>query len=253
MKEIILSTKDLCKSFANNGGQNHILDNVNLEIYERDFTVIMGASGSGKSTLLYCLSGMDKITSGEVSFRKACISRYKEKEMAKLRSRNFGFVFQQIHLVSNLTLLENVTVPGYLNKQKTAQMVKDRAMKLFETVNISEAKDRLPSQVSGGEAQRAAIVRSIISEPDILFADEPTGALNRRNTQEVLNLLSELNEGGQSILLVTHDLRAAIHGTRLLYLEDGRIIGEMTLPPYKEEDSKSREIQVNSWLSSMEW
>ena len=253
MKEIVLTTKDLCKSFANNGGQNHVLDNVNIKVYEKDFTVIMGASGSGKSTLLYCLSGMDKITSGEVSFRDEVISNYKEKEMAKLRAIKFGFVFQQMHLVSNLTLFENVTVTGYLNKQRTAEQVKKRAAMLFETVNITEAKDRLPSQVSGGEAQRAAIARSIISEPDILFADEPTGALNRKNSEEVLNLLSSLNMDGQSIVMVTHDLKAAIRASRLLYLEDGKITGEMTLPPYQEEESKSREVQVNAWLSSLEW
>lgn len=253
MKETILTTTDLCKSFANNGGQNHVLNNLNMEIYEKDFTVIMGSSGSGKSTLLYCLSGMDRITSGEVKFQDKSINRLKEKDMVKLRSEKFGFIFQQMHLVSNLTLLENVTVTGYLNKNKSANQVKNRAATLFETVNLSEAKDRLPSMVSGGEAQRAAIARSIISEPVVLFADEPTGALNRKNSQDVLNLLTSLNEAGQSIVMVTHDLKAAIRATRLLYLEDGNIIGEMNLPAYSGEDIKDREIQVNAWLSSLEW
>ena len=253
MKETILTTTDLCKSFANNGGQNHVLNNLNMEIYEKDFTVIMGSSGSGKSTLLYCLSGMDRITSGEVKFQDKSINRLKEKDMAKLRSEKFGFIFQQMHLVSNLTLLENVTVTGYLNKNKSANQVKNRAATLFGTVNLSEAKDRLPSMVSGGEAQRAAIARSIISEPVVLFADEPTGALNRKNSQDVLNLLTSLNEAGQSIVMVTHDLKAAIRATRLLYLEDGNIIGEMNLPAYSGEDIKDREIQVNAWLSSLEW
>lgn len=253
MKEIIMIAKDLCKSFANNGGQNHVLNQINLEIYDKDFTVIMGASGSGKSTLLYCLSGMDKITSGEVKFKMEEMSHYKEKEMARLRSQNFGFIFQQMHLVSNLTLFENVAVAGYLNKQKTSKQIKNRALHLFKTINIKDEKDRLPSQVSGGEAQRAAIARAIVSEPDILFADEPTGALNRRNTEEVLNLLTRLNVEGQSIVMVTHDLKAAIRGNRLLYLEDGTITGEMELPPYQDEDNKSREAQVNAWLSSLEW
>lgn len=253
MKEVLMSAKDLCKSFANNGGQNHVLDNVNVDIYKEDFTVIMGASGSGKSTLLYCLSGMDGITSGEVQYGKEVISRYREKEMAKLRAMEFGFVFQQVHLVSNLTLLENALVPGFLDKQKSSSKVRSKALELLETVNVAKAKDRLPSQVSGGEAQRAAIARAMISEPKLLFADEPTGALNRKNTDDVLSLLTKLNEQGQSILLVTHDIRAAIRANRLLYLEDGKIGGEMTMSPFTEVEAKNREAQVNAWLSSLEW
>lgn len=262
MKEIIMQAKDLCKSFASNGIQNHILDNVNLDIYKGDFTVIMGASGSGKSTLLYSLSGMDSITSGDVLYKGKSIcgntgkkERFskRDKKNARLRSEEFGFVFQQIHLVSNLSLYENVISAGYLNKEKNSAMIQQRANQLFEKVNISDAKDRLPAQVSGGEAQRAAIVRAMINEPGLLFADEPTGALNRSNTEEVLKLLTQLNEGGQSILMVTHDIHAAIRATRLLYLEDGKICGEMELGPYRKEDAKRRETQVNAWLSSMSW
>lgn len=253
MKEIILSAKDLCRSFANNGTQNHVLNNVSLELYEGDFTVIMGASGSGKSTLLYALSGMDEFTSGEVSYKGKKFNGCKEREMARLRAEEFGFVFQQIHLVSNLTLLENVTVPGFLDKKKNAADVKKRALHLLEQVNVLKAKDRLPAQVSGGEAQRAAIARAVIGEPGLLFADEPTGALNKGNTEAVLNLLTELNQQGQSILMVTHDVRAALRADRLLYLEDGKICGEMKLPPYVPEEARNRETQINAWLASMEW
>ena len=253
MKNVILKSENLCKSFANEGNQNHVLDNVNLELYEGDFTVIMGSSGSGKSTLLYSLSGMDVPTSGKVFYKKEEITNLSEKKMADFRSKEFGFVFQQVHLVSNLSLLENVLVPGYMDKEKTKKEVKDKATKLMEQMNISEAKDRLPSQVSGGEAQRAAIARAVINEPGLLFADEPTGALNRKNTVDVLNLLTEINKNGQSILMVTHDVRAALRGNRLIYLEDGKVCGEMELPPFDEKDIKNREIQVNSWLSSMHW
>ncbi len=253
MKTTVIKTTDLCKSFANNGGQNHILDMVNLEIFQGDFTVIMGPSGAGKSTLLYALSGMDKPTGGEVYYREQAISRLGEREMAALRANEFGFIFQQAHLVSNLTLLENVVVTGYLNKQRTAQEVRVRAEKLLEQMHVEGAMNRLPSQVSGGEAQRAAIARAIMNEPGMVFADEPTGALNKHNTQEVLKLLTELNAAGQNILMVTHDIKAAVRATRLLYLEDGRIIGEMPLPPYRSEDARSREKQVDAWLSSMEW
>lgn len=253
MSEILLSAKDVCKSFANNGEQNHVLNNVSFELYQGEFTVVMGASGSGKSTLLYCLSGMDTLTSGEVFYKGKKISGCRENEMAKLRAEEFGFVFQQIHLVSNLTLLENVTVPGFLDKKKSASAVKERALKLLEQVNVLHAKNRLPAQVSGGEAQRAAMARAVIAKPGLLFADEPTGALNRRNTEDVLDLMTQISREGQSILMVTHDVRAALRADRLLYLEDGKICGEMKLPPYTQEEARNREIQINAWLSSMEW
>ena len=253
MKKTILSAKGLCKSFAHNGGQVHIISNADLELYEGDFTVVMGASGSGKSTLLYALSGMDRATSGEVMFGGSNIADMNEKALAKLRSTDFGFVFQQIHLVSNLTLAENVSVPGYLNKKRSSSDVRKRAELLLEKMNISHIRTQLPAQCSGGEQQRCAIARALINEPRLLFADEPTGALNRRNTTDVLDLLTECNREGQSILMVTHDLRAALRATRILYIEDGKIIGDLELPPYKAEDEKSRETQVSAWLASMEW
>lgn len=253
MKKTILSAKGLCKSFAHNGGQIHILSQIDLDLYEGDFTVIMGASGSGKSTLLYALSGMDRATAGQVIYEDSDIVTMKEKELAKLRYTDFGFIFQQMHLVSNLNLFENIAVSGYLNKSKSSTEVKERTEELLEQMGISHIKTHLPSQVSGGEQQRCAIARAVINSPKLLFADEPTGALNRKNTTEVLNLLSELNHLGQSILMVTHDMRTALHATRILYIEDGKIIGELSLPPYNPEDEKSRETQVNAWLSSMEW
>lgn len=253
MKNTILSAKELCKSFAHNGGQIHILSHVDMELYEGDLTVIMGASGSGKSTLLYALSGMDRATAGQVIYGGNDIVKMNEKGLARLRHTDFGFVFQQMHLVSNLSLFENIAVPGYLNKNKSAVQVKERAEKLLEQMGISHIKAHLPSQVSGGEQQRCAIARAVINEPKLLFADEPTGALNRRNTTEVLDLLTELNRSGQSILMVTHDMRAALRATRILYIADGNIIGELTLPPYSAEEEKSREAQVSAWLNSMEW
>ena len=253
MKKTILSAKGLCKSFAHEGGQVHILSNVDLDIYEGDLTVIMGASGSGKSTMLYSLSGMDRATSGQVLYGGRDIVSMKEGELASLRHTDFGFIFQQMHLVSNLTLFENVAVAGYLNKDKKADEVNKRADMLIEKMNISHVKTHLPSRVSGGEQQRCAIARAVINEPKLLFADEPTGALNRKNTSDVLDLLTLLNNEGQSILMVTHDQRAALRASRILYLEDGKVIGELTLPPYDGGEEKSREAQVNAWLTSLEW
>lgn len=253
MKNTILSAKGVCKSFAHNGDQIHVLSHIDIDLYEKDFTVIMGASGSGKSTLLYSLSGMDRATAGQVMYCGSDIVTMKEKEHAKLCHTDFGFIFQQMHLVSNLNLFENIVVSGYLNKNKHTAEIKKRAEELLTQMGISHIKTHFPSQVSGGEQQRCAIARAVINSPKLLFADEPTGALNRKNTKDVLNLLTELNHSGQSILMVTHDMRAALRATRILYLEDGKITGELALPPYDPEKERSRETQVNSWLSSMEW
>lgn len=253
MKNVILSAKGLCKSFTHNGGQTHILSGLDLDIYEGDFTVIMGASGSGKSTTLYALSGMDRATAGEVLYNGRDIVKMSEKELAALRHGDFGFVFQQIHLVSNLTIFENVAVSGYLNKARSAKETDKRTEELLEKMGISHISTHLPSQCSGGEQQRCAIARAVINLPKLLFADEPTGALNKRSTTEVLNLLTDLNCAGQSILMVTHDSRAALRASRIIYIEDGKAIGELTLPPYNADDEKSRSVQVTAWLSSMGW
>lgn len=253
MKKTILSAKGLSKSFAHNGVQNHILSGLDIEIYGGDFTVIMGASGSGKSTLLYALSGMDRATAGQVVYGGKDIVKMSENDLAKLRHGDFGFIFQQMHLVSNLSLFENVAVSGYLNKSVSADEVNKRAEELLEKMGISHIKTQLPSQCSGGEQQRCAIARAVINNPKLIFADEPTGALNRRNTTEVLNLLTDLNSSGQSILMVTHDSRAALRATRIIYIADGAVVGDMELPTYTSETEKSRETQLNAWLASMEW
>lgn len=254
MKSIILSGKNICKSFSQDGKETQILKSVTLDIYEGDLTVIMGASGAGKSTLLYALSGMDGITSGEVVFKGQTISGFSENKMAKLRASEFGFVFQQTHLVSNLTLFENVAVAGYSGKNgRDINTIREKAERLLSQMHADNAKDRLPSRVSGGEAQRAAIARAMINDPIIIFADEPTGALNKANSDEVLDLLTALNSSGQSILMVTHDVRAAIRGNRILYLEDGQILDELNLSAYNAGDEKERAEKVNVWLSSLRW
>lgn len=250
MKEVIFSAKGVCKSYPGKEEETLVLNHIDADFYKGDFTIIMGPSGAGKSTLLYALSGMDGITGGSVWYREQDIHHFTERQMAALRAKEFGFVFQQAHLVSNLTLYENVAVAGYGAGGKE---VEPEANELLARMHVEHAKDRLPHQASGGEAQRAAIARAMIHHPEILFADEPTGALNKRNSEEVLDILTKLNREGQSILMVTHDLRAALRGNRLLYLEDGKILDEMTLPPYEKEELKEREASVNQWLSALSW
>jgi len=253
MKNMLLQGRGIERVFYQGKTKNQVLNGVDADIYEKDFTVIMGSSGAGKSTLLYALSGMDQISGGKVAYKGLELNGMKEREMARLRAEEFGFVFQQTHLVSNLTLLENVLVAGYVSGKESAGDIQSRAEMLLKQMGVSEAKDRLPSKVSGGEAQRAAIARAMIGRPGILFADEPTGALNRSNTTGVLDLLTELNRQGQSILMVTHDMRAAARGNRILYLEDGKIIDELSLSAYNELKDKQRESEVSMWLGKMQW
>lgn len=253
MKKILLSGRDICKSFVGETVQEMVLNHVYIDLYENDFTIIMGSSGAGKSTLLYALSGMDKVNSGSITYQKKELTSMSEKQMAALRAEEFGFVFQQTHLVSNLTLFENVKVAGYLSKKRTAKETDKRAEELLKEMNVKHAKDRLPAKTSGGERQRGAIARAVINQPKLLFADEPTGALNKSNTEDVLNLFTMLNENGQSILMVTHDIRAAIRGNRILYLEDGNIIEELKLPAFTQDKVKAREKQLSEWLTAMEW
>ena len=251
MRKALLTAKEIVKTYP--GAQEPVLNHINTEIYGGDFTVIMGPSGAGKSTLLYALSGMDTISSGQVLYKGEELGTLSEKKMAKLRAGEFGFVFQQTHLVSNLTLFENIVVAGFLEKGKSEQAVRNRAEELLEQMNVEKAKDRLPSEASGGEAQRTAMARAMINQPGLLFADEPTGALNRKHSEEVLDLLTSLNREGQSILMVTHDVKAAIRGTRILYLEDGKILDEMLLPSFDVKTAKEREEKLSAWLTALSW
>ena len=251
MRKALLTAKEIVKTYP--GAQEPVLNRINVEIHDGDFTVIMGPSGAGKSTLLYALSGMDTISSGQVLYKGKELGTLSEKKMAKLRASEFGFVFQQTHLVSNLTLFENVAVAGFLEKGKSEQDVRNRAEELLKQMNVEKAKNRLPSEASGGEAQRAAMARAMINQPGLLFTDEPTGALNRKHSEEVLELLTTLNRDGQSILMVTHDVKAAIRGTRILYLEDGKILDEMLLPSFDVKTAKEREEKLSAWLTALSW
>lgn len=251
MKRAILTGTQMIKQFK--GSENPVLDNVSIALYEGDFTIIMGASGAGKSTLLYALSGMNRMDGGHVVYQERDITNLSESEMAILRSRDFGFIFQQTHLVSNLTLFENVAVAGYLNKDRSTEESDQRARKRLKQMDVEHAMNRYPSKVSGGEAQRAAIARAIINEPKLLFADEPTGALNRKNSEEVLHILNDLNKQGQSIVMVTHDMHAATHGNRIIYLQDGKILAELDLSGQKYMEMKEREAYVSEWLTTFLW
>lgn len=252
MGEIVLKTENLSKSFSSGGALQHVLKNISLELYQGDFTVIMGASGAGKSTLLYALSGMDTPSLGKIAFGEQVISDFNQDELALFRRRHCGFVFQQIYLIDGMSVMDNVLVAGLLvNKDKKA--VVRKAEELFDAVGISEEiRKKFPAQISGGEAQRAGIVRGLMNSPEILFADEPTGALNSKTGFDVLNVLSKFNEQGQSVVMVTHDMRSARRGNRILYLKDGVILGECDLGRYVHED-QARQEKLAGFLAEMGW
>ena len=251
-KKAIIQTDKLCKSFSVGGVQHHIIKNMDLSIYEGDFTVIMGSSGAGKSTLLYALSGMDKASLGKVNFSEKNITKFNSDQLAIFRRRHCGFVFQQIHLIGTMSILDNILAAGLLtgqNKRKLAANAKE----LLQRVGIEKKLwYKFPNQLSGGEAQRVGIVRALINKPDMVFADEPTGALNSSSSTAVLDVLTEFNREGQSIVMVTHDMKSARRGNRIIYLKDGAICGECHLGPYETGDSERHE-ELRSFLGEMGW
>ena len=251
MKNII-ETKKLCKTFSNGGVQQHVLRNVNLEIYEGEFTIIMGASGAGKSTLLYSLSGMDKPTLGSVSFCGTEITKMNTDELALFRRSNCGFVFQQVYLVESMSVLDNIMAAGLL-VYKDKRTLLNKAGEILKAVDIDEPLwNKFPTQISGGEAQRVGIARALINDPKLVFADEPTGALNSHTGKAVLDTLTKFNEKGQSIVMVTHDITSARRGNRILYVKDGEIAGECNLGKYVTGD-KERHQKLNDFLAKMGW
>lgn len=251
-RQILLKTEKLCKTFSNGGQQQHVLKNIDLELYKGDFTVIMGASGAGKSTLLYALSGMDTPSLGAITFGDKVISDLSQDELAVFRRDHCGFVFQQIYLIDGMSVTDNVLSAGLLvNKDKKTLVAK--AKELFAAVDISEeTQKKFPTQISGGEAQRVGIARALINNPEILFADEPTGALNSKTGLDVLDTLTKFNEQGQSVVMVTHDMRSARRGNRILYLKDGVVLGECDLGKYSHGDT-ARHEKLTAFLKDMGW
>lgn len=252
MKECIIKTEKICKSFVTDGEVNNVIKNMDLELYQEDFTVIMGNSGSGKSTLLYLLSGMDKVTSGEVYLKEKNITNCKENEMASIRQDNIGFVFQGMNLIPDLTVRENVMSPTY-RKKKARKDWSGRVNELLLQMGMQSHENKFPSQLSGGQRQRTAICRALMNEPELIFADEPTGALNSGTGEMVLDLFTQLYNEGQSIVMVTHDLKAAVRGNRVVFLRDGRIDGELMLGNFMKEEEKNREKVLFEFLKERGW
>jgi len=248
----LIQTKNLSKTFSVGGRQQYVLKNLDLEIYKGDYTVIMGPSGAGKSTLLYALSGMDKPSLGSIKFNDTEIADLKNDALATFRRKNCGFVFQQMFLLDNMSVLDNILAAGLLVSKDKKEIVA-RAKKLLADVGLTEQEwNKFPNQISGGEAQRASIVRALINQPVVVFADEPTGALNSASGQAALDVLTTVNNNGQSVICVTHDLRTARRGNRILYIKDGVISGVCNLGPYVS-GCRERRAKLAAFLEEMGW
>jgi putative ABC transport system ATP-binding protein len=198
---------------------------------------------------------MDKMTAGSVVFKGIELSTLSEKEMSTLRLHEMGFVFQQINLLKNLGIIDNIVVSAYMAKNRNRKEVNQFAIELMEKTGITELADNDITQASGGQLQRVAICRSLINNPDIIFGDEPTGALNSKSSNEIMDIFKDINESGSTIMLVTHNVKVASKTERVLFMIDGKIEGEYNLGKFKEEDKDSaeREEKLSKWLLEMGW
>lgn len=254
--ESILKVKDLCKTYIVNKRQNNVLRNVSFEVGKGEMLAVMGPSGSGKSTLLYTVSGMDTPTSGEVDFCGSDIAKMNAGELSKLRLDRMGFIFQQMYMLKNLTVLGNIILPAFQSKENTKSRKEKLAdgQRLMKKLGIAQIADNDINEVSGGQLQRACICRSMINSPQMIFADEPTGALNRAASDEVMEELIKLNAEGTTVMLVTHDVLVAAKCKRVLYIVDGNIKGEYTLGEYDvAAGMRGRERVLAGWLMEMGW
>jgi putative ABC transport system ATP-binding protein len=240
----VLNAQALTKAFDGHA----VLHGVDLEIHDGEFVSVMGPSGSGKSTLLYDISGMDTVTSGSVLFAGQDLAAMSQKQLARLRLTTMGFIFQHVYLLKNLCLLDNVVLPAYLAGLAPRDELNERAMALMERTGVAELADRDVSEASGGQLQRVGICRALINQPTILLGDEPTGALDSTAATEIMDILGELNAEGTTIMLVTHDAKVAARTDRVLYMLDGRIVGDRQQGRYTGTNLGQRHADLSAWL-----
>ena len=247
----LLNVKGLCRK--------NILNEVDFQMERGEMIAIMGPSGSGKSTLLYQLAGMDTPDSGAIIFQGHNIAGLSEDERARLRLEQIGFVFQQMNMIANLKLLDNILLPAVQlqkknkkNTSRSGEQLKQEAEELMRKLGIDGLENRRITEVSGGQLQRACICRALMNHPAIIYADEPTGALNRKASGEVMEEFIKLNREGTSILMVTHDSKVAGMCDKVLYLVDGRIEGSLELGKYRPQDASLRDERMKKWLDSKE-
>ena len=253
----LLEVTNVKKIYSTRFGGNKVqaLFNVTFSVEEGEYVAIMGPSGSGKSTLLYSVSGMDVPTSGTVCFAGRDIAKLSQTELAKVRLDEMGFIFQQMYMMKNLTILDNILLPAMESKKDERPRAEKVAFaeELMRKLSIIEVADNDINEVSGGQLQRACICRSMVNYPKLLFADEPTGALNRAASTEVMDALGKLNREGTTIMMVTHDAKVASRCKRVLYILDGTIKGEYKAPEDENLSDADRERRLQNWLLDLGW
>ena len=225
---LMIRTSSLTRRFHVGDSWVHALDRVDLDVHEGEFVAVMGPSGSGKSTLMNILGCLDTPDDGEYRFLDKEVSALDDAELSRMRNERIGFVFQSFHLLPRMTALENVMVPLRYSDADVATM-ESRGLQLLDRLGLGDRIEHRPNQLSGGQRQRVAIARSLINEPPLLLADEPTGNLDSRTSEEIMSLFRELNAGGQTILMVTHEEEIAASASRLIRMRDGKIEHDSTL------------------------
>lgn len=230
---------------------NKVLKNISFRVGEGEFTAVMGRSGCGKSTLLYCVSGMDRPTSGDVVFQSRPLNTLSEKETERMRLCHMGFIFQKANFLKNLSVEDNIIFPAFQAALRPRREIVKEAEDLMGRLGILSVASQDIRKVSGGQLQRAAICRAMINHPDILFGDEPTGALNSSATKDVMDILVQINKAGTAVLLVTHDAKVAARADRVIYLDDGSVKSEFRNGKYSAEKEQEREKNINEWLVKM--
>jgi len=223
----LVEVSELQKVYHTGDVDFEALRGISMRVAAGDFVAIMGHSGSGKSTLLHLIGGLDTPTSGTITVGGYKLDNLDETDMARFRRQNIGFVFQFFNLIDNLTVQANVELPALLARRRNRQAIHRQARELLGRLGIAEQASKYPWELSGGQQQRVAIARALINSPMVLLADEPTGNLDSTSSQEVLDILEEFNEQGQTILMVTHDAVAAARAQRILFLHDGAIVDSM--------------------------
>jgi putative ABC transport system ATP-binding protein len=232
------------KSFGVDHEQRNVLDGVSVDINEGEFVAVMGPSGSGKSTLMFALSGMDSVDGGKVVFDGMDLTEVGEKELSEIRRIKMGFIFQQPTMLKNLNILDNIILPSMRNNRKNAPKISEKARMLMQRVGIGELEKRDITQVSGGQLQRAGICRALMNNPKIIFGDEPTGALNSKSSEEIMDIFSDINSDGTALMLVTHDAKVAALTDRIMFMRDGKIVSELKLPKFNGKDIEDRVNEV---------